>query len=87
MDHPTKKYELANPRLAQATSAMVRLIITRKNPHIKFSIKYNLYRSLVLSILTYGCESWTLNFTTTKMIHEFENKAHSRILGIYYYKL
>ena len=60
---------------------MVRLTIIWKN--ITFSLKYNLHRSLVLSILKYVCEFWTLNFTTTKKIQGFDNKAHI-ILGINY---
>ena len=42
-------------RLAQATSAMVRLTIICNSKDIRFKLKYNLYRSLVLSILTYRC--------------------------------
>ena len=53
-------------RLAQATSAMVRLTTIWKSTHIRFKLKYNLYRSLILSILTYGCESWILNANITK---------------------
>ena len=44
-------------RLAQATSAMVRLTTIWNSKYIRFKLKYNLYRSLVLSILTYWCES------------------------------
>ena len=33
---------------------------------IRFKLKYNLYRSLVLYILTYGCESWTISAISTK---------------------
>ena len=47
-------------RLAQATSAMVMLTTIWNSKDIRFKPKYNLYRSLVLSILTYGCESWTI---------------------------
>ena len=63
-------------RLAQATSAMVRLTTIWKSTHIRFKLKYNLYRSLILSILTYGCESWTLNANKTKKIQAFEKKSN-----------
>ena len=43
--------------LAQATSALVRLTTIWKINHIRFKLKYKLYRSLILSILNYGCES------------------------------
>ena len=45
-------------RLAQAHSAMTRLAILWKNKAISFPTKIILYRSLVLSVLFYGCESW-----------------------------
>ena len=73
-------------RLAQATSAMVRLTTIWKSTHIIFKLKYNLYRSLILSILTYGCESWTLNANITKKILAFENKSHRKLLCITYKK-
>ena len=44
-------------RLALATSAMVRLYTICNSKQITFKLKNNLYRSLVLSILTYGCET------------------------------
>ena len=71
-------------RLAQATSAMVRLTTIWKSTHIRFKLKYNLYRSLILSILTYGCESWTLNANITKKILAFENKSYRKLLCITY---
>ena len=53
-------------RLAQATSAMVMLTTIWNSKDIRFKLKYNLYRSLVLSILTYGCEYWTISAISTK---------------------
>ena len=53
-------------RLAQATSATVRITTIWNSKDIRFKLKYNLYRSLVLSILTYGCESWTISAFSTK---------------------
>ena len=46
--------------LAQAYSAMTRLAILWKNKTISFPTKIKLFRSLVFSILLYGCQSWTL---------------------------
>ena len=71
-------------RLAQATSAMVRLTTIWESTHIRFKLKYNLYRSLILSILTYGCESWTLNANITMKMQAFENKSHRKLLCITY---
>ena len=46
--------------------------------------KIKLYKTLVLSILTYGCESWTLNADAQRRIQAFENKSYRRILNITY---
>ena len=62
-------------RLAQATSAMVRLTTIWNIKDIRFKLKYNLYRSLVRYILNYGCESWTISAFSTQKIQGFENKS------------
>ena len=51
---------------------------------IHFKLKYNLYRSLVLSILTYGCEAWSISTEMQKKLQAFENKSHRKLLGIKY---
>jgi hypothetical protein len=71
-------------RLAQAHSAMARLAILWKNKAISFPTKIVLYRSLVLSVLLYGCESWTLTADLERRIQAFENKCFRRMLGISY---
>jgi hypothetical protein len=43
-----------------------------------------LYKSLVLSILLYGCESWTLTAESEHRIQAFENKSYRNILRISY---
>ena len=63
---------------------MIRLYTIWNSKHINFKLKYNLYRSLVLSILTYGCETWTISVAMQKKISAFESKAHRKLLGIKY---
>ena len=46
----------------------------------KIKIKIKLYLSLILSVVFYSCESWTLYFTITKKIQAFENKFHQKSL-------
>ena len=48
----------------------------------KFCSKFKLYKSLVLSIALYGCESWTLSAELEKRIQTFEMKCLRRLLGI-----
>ena len=71
-------------RLVKSTSAMVRLDTIWRSKNIRFTIKFNLYKSLILSILLYGCETWTLKEKEDKKIKSFESKAHRRLLGITY---
>ena len=69
-------------RLAMATSAMAKLTTIWRSRDISFPTKIQLYRSLVLSILLYGCESWTLTAETMKRLESFETKSFRRLLGI-----
>ena len=71
-------------RIAAATSALVRLERVFKSNNISFRTKYHLYKSLVTSILMYGCESWTLTAELEKRIQAFENKCHRKLLKISY---
>ena len=71
-------------RLGLATSAMTRLNNIWKSNSISLPTKLQLYKSLVLSILLYGCESWTLTADTERRIEAFENKSYRRLLRISY---
>ena len=70
-------------RLAAATAAMTRLAKIWKS-RMSVPIKIKLYRSLVLSIATYGCEAWTLLADTERRIQAFENKCYRKILRVSY---
>ena len=69
-------------RLAMATAAMAKLQRVWKSKEISFPTKTKLYKALVVSILLYGCESWTLTAESTKKIQSFETKCFRRLLGI-----
>ena len=61
-------------RLAIATASMVKLNKIWSSKDISFATKIKLFKTLVLSTLLYGCESWTLTADSTKRIQAFENK-------------
>ena len=69
-------------RLAMATAAMAKLIKFWRSNSLSFQTKLRLFKSLVMSILLYGCESWTMTAETTWMIETFETKSFRRLLGI-----
>ena len=71
-------------RLAKADTELVKLENIWRSGEIDFKLKYRLYNSLVLSIMLYGYESWTLMEESKKKIRWFESRAHRRLLNISY---
>ena len=67
-----------------ANSALVNLSTIWKSRSISLRTKIHLYKSLILSILSYGCETWSLNETLEKRICAFESKSYRKILEISY---
>jgi len=47
-------------KIAQTTAALARLKTIWNNKHISLSSKIELVHSLVISVLLYACETWTL---------------------------
>ena len=47
-------------------------------------MKFKLFRSLVVSVLLYGCETWTLQADTERRVEAFEFKCLRRLLHISY---
>ena len=70
--------------MATATSALVRLKTIWKSNKISIQTKILLYKSLVLSIMLYGCEIWKLTEYLERRIIAFETKSYRHILGISY---
>ena len=71
-------------RLAQAHSALTRIAILWKNKAISVPTNTIHNRSLVLSVLLYGCESWMLTADLERRIQASENKCYRIMLGIAY---
>lgn len=68
-------------RIASATAALARLDRMWKS-NISFPSKFKLYKALVVSILLYGCETWTILREDERRIQAFETKCLRRLLGI-----
>ena len=52
--------------------------------HHQLASKYKLYKSLVTSILVYGCEAWALFAHSEEKIQAFETKCPRKFLRISY---
>ena len=66
-------------RLAIATASMAKLNKIWSSKDLSFATKIKLHKTVVLSTLLYGCESWTLTADSTKKIQAFENKCYRRM--------
>ena len=73
-----------NIRMATAASALVRLITIWESRNISLHTQLLLYKSLILSILLYCCETWIITEILERRITAFDHKAYRIILGITY---
>ena len=71
-------------RTAQATAALTKLKPIWRNNNISFGSKVKLMRSLVISILLYACESWTLTAELEQRTQAFVMRCYQRLLNISY---
>ena len=71
-------------RIAQTTAALARLKTTWNDKHISLSSKIRVMRSLVISVLLYTCETWTLTADILKKLQATEKRYFRKLLGISY---
>lgn len=62
---------------------MVKLNTIWKSMAVNVSIKLNLYKSLVVSVLLYECKTWTLNAEMERRIGSFEMTSCRKLLDIH----
>jgi len=46
------------------------------------NLKIKIYRTIILPIVFYGCETWSLTMREKRRMWMFENRALRRILGL-----
>ncbi len=63
---------------------MSRLQNIFRSKNINFCTKYLLFKSLVVSVLLYGCEAWTLLAEDERRFQAFEFKCLKKLMGITY---
>ena len=71
-------------RIAITTAALAKLKPIWKDTNISVKSKMRLLRALILSILLYACESWTLTAELQRKIQAVEMRCFRRLLGISY---
>ena len=45
------------------------------------NVKIKIYRSIILPVVLYGCETWSHTLRGERRLREFENRVLRRILG------
>ena len=45
------------------------------------NIKIKMYRAIILPVVLYGCETWSLNLREERRLRVFENRVLRRIFG------
>ena len=44
--------------------------------------KFKIYRIIILPVVLYGCETWSLTFREERRLRVFENRVLGRIFGL-----
>jgi len=74
-------------RIALASSVMRSLLSVWKQKRLSVILKFKLYRSLVLPVLTYASDTWTMLAADSQRIQSFHMQCQRQILGIKWYDL
>ena len=45
------------------------------------SLKIKIYRTIILPVVLYGCETWSLKFREERRLKVFENRVLRKIFG------
>ena len=45
------------------------------------NLKFKIYRSIILPVVLYGCETWSLTLREERKLRVFENRVLRRIFG------
>ena len=69
-------------RIAKARGAFVRLKKIWKSKIFTTRTKLRIYKTLVVPVLLYSCETWKVNKGDNREIDVFQNKCLRRILGV-----
>jgi len=72
----------ATRRIGIASTAMNRLDRIWRQGNISDATKFCLYSCCILSVLLYGCESWTLTSSEWRKLESFHMRCQRRILNI-----
>ena len=62
----------------QVTNIIITIIINNK---LSKNLKIKIYRTIILPVVLYGCETWSLTLREEQRLRVFENRVLRRIFG------
>ena len=74
-------------RIGLASSTMARLSTVWHQAKLSLNTKLKLYNALILSVLLYGCEMWTLLKADKRKLEAFHMSFQRQILGVHWYHI
>jgi hypothetical protein len=61
--------------------AIIRCGILLSSSLLSKNLKITIHRTIILPVVVYGCETWSLTLRVERRLNEFENRVLRRILG------
>jgi hypothetical protein len=61
--------------------AIIRRRISLSSSLLPKSVKIKIYKTLILPVVLYGCETWSLMLREERRLRGFENRMLKRIFG------
>ena len=73
-------------RISKASQAFSTCMLKNiwKSKKLSRNTKIRIFRSNAVSVLLYGCESWKVTTTISRMLEVFQNRCRRRILNIFW---
>src|SRR4030088_774522 len=74
-------------RIALAAAVLHSLSTVWKQRHLSIALKIQIYRALVLPVLLYASETWTMLECDARRVQSFHMQCRRRMLNIQWYDL
>ena len=78
---------ISRPQITTTLSFLVHCCITQGSNWLKvctsanLNLKIKIYRTIILPVVLYGCETWSLTLREDRRLRVFENRVLRRVLG------
>jgi hypothetical protein len=78
LNNPLVRGQLVPPLLPPPTAGLKQIILVIINMK---NIKIKIYRIIILHVVLYGCETWSLTLREERRLKVFENRVLRRVFG------